>query len=370
MIFGFLLAVAFDPTIYQGATSPRWVLLFVALPILVYIYHERSVFTVTHLIGSAFILWSVLSFAWSPNRLDAIYELIQMWVIVQAFIYGSYLKSLEKTFVGMALGIIVSVIIVITPIHTYIHSITSVYPHGLLGNVNMLAEAAAISIVACIVYRRYWFIPALAPAIYWPGPENYITRGAVFGLAAGVTVFVWNKSRKIGAAIAIATVIVFVVSVVFHFRLGSIEQRFDLWKPAINNLNLFGHGIGSTHFLFPFYSTDFDLATTRPNHAHNEFLEIFFEAGAVGFMLYAALIVRSLEHAGKHLPILVAFLCISLVAFPWHLPVGSFVGALLLGHIARGGDSARVLFTNGREVLRHWYDRPRFAWANKGDGNG
>src|SRR6185437_14554439 len=69
--FGFALAICFDPFTWTGATSPRWALLAVSLPLLLWI-SSRNHFTLAHLTGLVFIAWASLTLTWTANRWDGL----------------------------------------------------------------------------------------------------------------------------------------------------------------------------------------------------------------------------------------------------------------------------------------------------------
>lgn len=347
-IFGFLLAVIFDPFTWTGATTPRWALLAVGLPLLLRLSAPNH-FTLAHLVGILFALWTALTITWTANIWDGAGQLLILLIIVQAFIYGEKSLKLEKIFIGLAVGISASsLILIIPPLHT-LPSIVLVYPHGLFGNRNMLGEIAALTLVGCVVYRLYWFIPGLLPALLWPP----IARDALLAVAAGLILWIWPKHRTI----ALVCIALGIIALYFgiEYRPSSVEERFTAWSAVLNNLTFFGHGIGSLYTLSPYMTDAWDTTARRLDHAHNEFLEILFEQGIPGLVLYTALLslaYRSADWATRS--ILSAFLVISCVAFPWRIPANAFVGALCLGHAVRNGRPLRDEYHAWRTYVRAW----------------
>lgn len=358
MIFGFLLAVCFDPFIWQGATTPRWALLAIALPILVY-RQAPGPFNLSHLVGALFVTWAALTMLWSPNKYDATMSLLLLAIIAQAFSLGSRLRSLENTFVGLAIGIAVSGLILILSKGLEIKpwSVVATYPHGLFGNRNMLGETAALVGLGCLVYRRYWLLPLIAPALLWPP----LAGGGVLAFGAGAFLWVWQRSWRVALLLACLISLIGVFTVDFAYKWGTLGERIELWRVTWTNSNWFGHGIGSLYTLFPYITQYWDITLRRPDHAHNEAIEFLFELGAVGFTLYAVFIALALEWAGRYLPILVGFLVISSLSFSWHIPTSAFLGALVIGHIARDGDDVRRVLADSRALLSRWYARAG-AW--------
>ena len=348
--FGFALAVIFDPFTWTGATTPRWALLAVGLPLLLR-FSERNHFTLAHLVGVLFALWTALTILWTANLWDGLGESIQLGLIILTFVWGTRLSSLGTVFIGISAGISVSsIVLLIPPLHT-LPSIVLVYPHGLFGNRNMLGEIAAITLVGCVVYRLYWFIPGLLPALFWLP----ISRGAVLAAAAGIVCWLWPRSRWPAYGLIAAVILASIVVYVFGLRVSSIDERFSAWNAILHNLTFFGHGIGSLYTLSPYMTDAWDTTARRLDHAHNEFLEILFEQGIPGLVLYTALLslaYRSADWATRS--VMAAFLVISCVAFPWRIPANAFVGALCLGHAVRNGRPLRDEYHAWRAYVRAW----------------
>ena len=97
--FSFILAVAYWPYIYAPATSTKWAYLAIVLPIFLFFYYEKRLFTSIHLLGLSFIIWSAFSVFWSANVLDGFNFLFELGIAAQAFVLGTYLKDLKPVFV-------------------------------------------------------------------------------------------------------------------------------------------------------------------------------------------------------------------------------------------------------------------------------
>jgi hypothetical protein len=354
MILGFLLAIAFDPFTFTGATSPRWALLAIALPI-VCAFQSRKHLTFSHLLGGLFITWAAVSIAWTPNIWDGMNGLIQIIIIALCFVMGSRENSLKACFTGLSVGITISsAILLLHPILTF-PSIVLTYPHGLFGNRNMLGEVAVLTALGCCVYHRYWFIPGLLPAMFW----YPLSRGALWALAIGWGVILWPRWKWLMVGLVASVVAYTLVSVlVYDFHVVGVVQRIQVWEAVAHNISLVGHGLGSLFTLAPFFSGFLDTSINRLDHAHNDALEILFELGIPGLVIYVSIITHAIGCEAKNgslgntLPVLAAFLVISSVAFPWHVPVNAFIGALVLGHSIRNGRSLRSLYADGRAFIR------------------
>lgn len=361
MIFGFLLAICFDPHLWTAATQPRWALLAVALPLLC-AFSSPNHFELSKLLGLLFIAWASLSLIWTANILDGFGELIWILIIAQAYIYGNRLFSLASIFTGLALGITVSSAILIIPAlrDLFVNSIVLVYPHGLWGNRNMMGEIAVLTLLGCLVYQRYWYIPGLLPAIFFYKPEimsGTPSRGALLALVAGIGTWLWSRSKWQACVFA---GIVFVGGAAFvaldHSHGSAANERLQVWEAVYSGTNLAGRGLGSLYTLAPYLSPIWDTAERRIDHAHNEFIEILFELGIFGATLYVAIIAIALRSASDSCRvILVGFLVISMFAFPWHIPANAFVGGLVMGHAIRGRQSLRDDYAHWRILLCRWF---------------
>ena len=364
MILGFLLAIAFDPYSWTGATSLRWALLAVALPLLCSFASPNN-FDLTKLLGIGFIAWAALSLTWSPNQWDAYGTFIQLIIVASAFVYGNRVSSLRSIFTGLAIGVTVSAAILLSPTlqGQLSGSIVSVYPHGLWGNRNMMGEIAVLSALGCLAYGRYWFIPGLLPAIFYYKPEimsGVPSRGAVGALMAGICVWLWPRSKVLSGLLAAALLIGGTAALGFGNRFGPVYERIEVWQAVLHGVTLRGNGLGSLYTLAPYLTDIFDTTMRRVDHAHNEFIEILFELGVIGAVTYIAIVVLAIRNANNEsLTVLVGFLVISCVAFPWHIPANAFVGSLVLGHAVRSRMPLRDEYALCRASIRHWHEARR-----------
>ena len=286
MIIGFLLAIAFDPYSWTGATSLRWALLAITLPGLCLISLPNN-FDLTKLLGIGFIAWAAISLTWSPNQWDAYGTFIQLLIIAAAFVYGNRVSSLKPIFTGLAIGVTVSAAILLSPTLQGLTSGSpvSTYPHGLWGNRNMMGEIAVLSALGCLAYGRYWFIPGLLPAIFYYKPEimsGVPSRGAVGALMAGICVWLWPRSKVLSGLLAAALLIGGTAALGFGNRFGPVYERLEVWQAVLHGVTLRGNGLGSLYTLAPYLTDIFDTTMRRVDHAHNEFIEILFELGVIG----------------------------------------------------------------------------------------
>ncbi len=126
----------------------------------------------------------------------------------------------------------------------------------------------------------------------------------------------------------------------------SVQGRFHLWKGTlrmIKNFPLLGTGIGTYARIYPVYQH----GGIYSKHAHNTYLELFAETGAVGFALFLAIVLLILKKQfglllnlrdepirGMALALFagsVAFLVRNLIDFDWYTPLVAMVFWSLVG---------------------------------------
>lgn len=321
------LSIIYVPTFTGAATSTKWAYLAVGLPIFLLFVWNKVIFTWLHLVGCLFILWSILSLLWTSNQYDGIDNLIKLVIIAEAFVLGSQLKSLEYIFVGLGIGLIIQ-----TPFQLFV-------------NYNIYSEICLIVFVGLIVYKHIWLSLCLLPAILM-----YQTRSALFAAALVILSLLWSKSKFLASTIAFYCIVIGIGSIWLGYKIPSIETRLELWRDAISGISLFGNGIGSFWTSFP-YLSNWDTLLVRARFAHNDLLQIVFEQGIIGGILACMFTWIALKWTSKERYILIAFIGISCVAFPFYLPVSAFIAALVCGHISRNGSNLRLLFAKCRISL-------------------
>ena len=355
MIFGFLFAICFNPYIWTAATQPRWSFLAIALPVMIWRnqYSAPNNCSIIQILGLTFIGWAALSLTWTPNLPDGLNGLIQLLIGAEAFLLGARLPTLKPIFMGLAAGLTISSLIIISPLMALIpHQPISIHLEGLLGNRNMLAEAAALTAIGIIGYRLWWFIPGLLPAILMPP----MARGAIVGGLTAALIWLWSRSRILAGLFALLSI--FAIAILIDQRSATVLERWHIWTDTVQGLTFLGHGIGSYYFLYPFINNTFDISLARPEHPHNEILEVWFELGAIGVCLFAGLVAAAYRVANHVCRcVLAAFVTIGMFAFPSHVPFSAFIAALVIGHTARNGLSIWSEHELGGSGLRKWHGR-------------
>lgn len=331
-VTAFLAAAAYWPGISGAATAPRWAVIAVLVPGLAF-FRVSARFAAAHLAGLAFVAWCAASLAWTETPLDSTGAMWRLVLLGGLFYLGSTIEDLRPVLIGFALGVMVSSCFAVAQFAGYRLLPEVETPSGLFVNRNFLAEAAALCLVGCVASRLWWCIPALLPAIVLTG-----ARGAILGLLAGILLWGWQHSRKAVLVACVLTILPVAAVTAYRgegLRLNSIEGRFQLWADTIEGLTWTGHGYGSFYGTYPALAQRTDTLATRPDHTHNDSLEILYETGPLGLSLFAVLIATLLPgplNAGRL--VVIAFLVIGAFGFPLAMPSSAFLGVLCAGHVA------------------------------------
>ena len=343
-LFAFILAVAYWPYIYAPATSTKWAYLAIVLPIFLFFYYEKRVFTSIHLLGLSFIIWSAFSVFWSANVLDGFNFLFELGIAAQAFVLGTYLKDLKPVFVGLALGLIAQSVLLFGPATQFMHP-------ALFVNGNIFSEVAFIVAVGIIVcgYRYWWMAVALLPAILINNTRSVIVAG--IGTFA---VWLWTKSKLLASCLLSLCALALLVTYYLGYKPDSVNFRLTWWKEILPTITLFGHGSGSFQTLFPFYTDSFDTIVLKLKYPHNDLIQIAFEQGILGAIIAVTLCWLVMRTNQNERYVFIAFMGISCFAFPFYLPTTAFIAALVCGYLARDRAEFRVALDDSRSALREW----------------
>ena len=326
----FFLPLAMLPGLVSAATAPRWAVLALALPLLLWKVDVRAV---PHKWLLAAILgYAAASVLWMEVPLDAVPGIWQLALMVAAFAVGSQSSDLRRPLRLMAIATALMLPLVALQAVGYNGLPQTAAPSGLFLNKNVLAELAAAMLVASLLMTD-WLVAGLLIAIVLMTKE----KAAFFALAVAFAVYLWPRSR-VAATVLVLCVIGAGVALLDS---ASAASRFDIWLDTLQGMTPFGHGIGSFYTAFPEASTRMDLLSARPEQAHNEALHFAFELG-IGASLLVLLVVVSLRGRQRETErlVLVAILAESLLAFPLHMPVTAFVAALVAGRLCGRIDGA------------------------------
>jgi O-Antigen ligase len=337
-VLGFGLACAYWPQAYADAEVARWAVAWIGIGLLLW---WRISFTLP-LLGCVFLGIVFGSIFWAPISLDAIWELTHWVLLIGCFVVG--VSELEEpVFEGAAWGIAVNSALA-TAQYLGWHPVSEAStPAGFMGNKDFLSETA-ILVMLFMLARGRWKMAILAlPALVLPQGRAALAAGAV-----GLT-FIGKKWAWATAAA------LFSVALVFYYMKGSgwDDVRWQIWYATLRGTTFFGHGVGqfySGYMALQDFSHDW-----RPEHAHNDWLEILFEFGPIGLLLSAAFAVQLL-YRGRGGAVWAGFIVLGLLSFSLHNPATAVLGFLAGGRLYGAG-----LMVQHREPLSAIRDLARDA---------
>lgn len=348
-VFGFLLATIHIPGVTAASTLAGWAFLSLTLPLCLL---RKLQMTLCHWLGVIFLAYAALSLAWSPKPLVGIETLWHWALIGGAFCLGHRLQDLRKTFIGLGLGLAVSVIVGAFQIAGFrpVFSFETIWPSapGLFYNPNALSETAAIILAGLIVYRLWWLAGVAALALAMGQGRAALVAFLITAIACFVPLR-YRFSASIAALLMVLGA--------FALKDGSaaIMLRWEAIGTAFaGGVPFFGHGVGSFGVETP--SAYFD-------HLHNDFLEVIYEFG-IGSIPLFAIFASALFRGGMGRPVLFCFAIVACCSFPVSLPVTAFVAALVAGHMHRARSMAWYYDAFRRRLVHeslgewgYWSDR-------------
>lgn len=350
-LFGLAVTLAYWPGISGAATTPRWCVIAIVVPALLFMGSGAIRLTAAHAVGALLVAWLCVTALFDP--LNGAELAVQLLLLAAAFVFGSSLGDLRPLIAGAAIGIAVSSVVVIAQWLGW--DVLPVYAGrgaGLFYNGRQLAEVAAIVFAGALALRMWWALPGLVPALILP-----LDRTAWLAVAAVLMLWAWRKSYVVASCMLLAIAAGgAALTAMAGLRVVGINERLALWRDTLSGLDWLGHGLGSFADVFPRYAQHFDLAISRPDHPHNEFLWLAFDGGTVAVVLCAALCVCLLlraSDAGCRL-VLVALGVECLFAMPLHDPATAVLAVMCCGHLARARRDVRVTDIAGRGPLRSW----------------
>ncbi|MDZ4253544.1 MAG: hypothetical protein U1A72_13335 [Sulfuritalea sp.] len=349
-VISFLVAVAWWSEFVEPANTAKWIALSALVPLA--FLRARYVWTWAHVGVALWLALAALSLLWTPSVLDGTLALWQFALLAAVFFAGSSLTAngVRACLLAFAIGVGVSGLVALAQAFGTLE-LNQVSPvAGLYFNKNQLAEVGLLALVAALIYRAWWALPGAALAFVLP-----MSRGAGVALALVGCVWLWRRSRA--AAVIFAT-LPLAMGAVYLIELPTgdhtVGYRLALWSVTLQNLTLFGHGIGSFTAAFPAFAAASPVPVPDgvfrfaldPGSAHNDLIQLASDTG-VAALLLAAVVIAALRNGSDEAPhlVLVAFAGLALVAFPLYSPVQAFVGALCAGYLCG-------------------------AWADVGDRNG
>jgi hypothetical protein len=325
-LLSFTLGILYLPGMAAPATAPRWALLSVGVPLLLWQGKALpGLWSKAHSLGLGLLLWAALSLLWASSTEAWAEAMWWMGLLAGAFVLGAKEEDLGPSFVGLSLGLCASVALALGQNLGWSPVAEVASPGGLFLNRNILGEGCALALVGVMLVPK-WRALALPLGL---GLVLTHSRGALLALGCVALAWCWGKSKFWAAVAGLALAVLLLKS-----PMGtSMAERLAIWFDTASGVTLLGHGLGSFYDTFPTWAHYQDLALTRPAHAHNEFLELLFELGP-GLGLCLGLLFWCSRTASPWRYPLIASCAMACFSFPWHMPLTGFASALVLGHLA------------------------------------
>ncbi|MBL8199453.1 MAG: O-antigen ligase family protein [Chromatiales bacterium] len=355
-----LVAVAYFPGAIAPATTLRWALMSVLVPLLLLLIPVdggRVRLTPGHWMTVLLLAYALLSTLWAVSWTEAVNGWWQLALLCGCILTGSLASSrtLDMTYRVFAVALLPSVLVAVLQaanLPTWGIEQAREYPSGLFMSSQLYGEIGALGFVLAPVggltqlglllgvilsgSRAAMLAVALAGAILyvrtirdgktrWPGAG---VLAGILGIGVGLylgfaktTSILLSAEDQLGGGLSRASAL-----------------RWPLWTDTINALTAFGHGIGSYFVAMPGYVQSYPVDYIgRPEFAENEFLNFAFELGLPGALLLAGIFGLALVRGSGLKPRLavLALLVVSCLGFPLHMPATVFLGGLVLGHCLR-----------------------------------
>jgi len=335
-------SLAFWPWFSNAAVAPRWAVLSVGVPVLLWSVRPQLL-SPAGVIGAAFLSWAALSLAWTPVFWYGAGALWQWLLLAGLFVIGAELRTLRPVWIAAGLGMSVSGAIALAQLLGWQEVPSVNVPAGLFANRNVMAEAAGLVCVGLVAHRLWWLLPGTGLALALP-----LCRGAVLGVALAGIAWLWSRARV--AAILLVPILVLGVAFSASGRWHSVRERLDIWHDAFAGMTWAGNGVGSFYVQFPAEARRHDMVNGRPTQAHSEPIELLFDHGPGALLLFGLVILalRGRDDAARY--VLIAGLGMALVGFPLRMPLTAALLALVAGRLCRGGADLRVADPVGRTL--------------------
>lgn len=346
----FLVTASFWPGIAGAATTPRWAIL--AVMVAVAQFFVKPKLTLAHVILAVLLCWMAVSMLWSIVGYDWLFMMCKMLIIAGLFVVAAEIKNIEPLIAGCILGITVNSVVVIAQVNGWQGLGQLVPPGGLFLNRDIGSETAALLLIA-IVYqgpRLWWGFPLVFPSFILPHSRGSVA--AVVVVAVSALLRKWPKFIVIVSSIAIAVI---ALHYIVHTD-GAIDERFDIWRDTIDGYRWLGNGLGQYYVTYPNIASRIDTLQQRPEHAHNDILELGYELGC-GLLLVVAFL-RSVWRGAlpAERAVLLGFAVEGCFGFPLYMPVSAAIFAVMAGRLAGSGPSLRNDINDGRMVCFLWLE--------------
>jgi O-antigen ligase/polysaccharide polymerase Wzy-like membrane protein len=341
---GFIAVLLVIPGIREYATASKWS--FLAVAVAVSVCFTKIRWSPGYGVGLCLLLWSALSLLWSPVWQDGLQGLAWLLIMAGAFILGGSAKDLRLFYLVTSLAFIPSAINMALFKFTGVYVSFGMFPAGgTLGNPNFAGEAAAAiaaSALGVISLRRSFpRLIAVSPALATMLLSG--CRGAIVAFGAMGLCRLWRVSPLAVALLFLAGMIGLGFTLGSQSRRDALTQRAMIYRDTIDGLTFFGRGIGQYRAMVPEKGHRLSAISLNTEHAHNDLLEIAFELGFPGIVLFAWLCFTAVRARsdGAEPYVLGSLLVAGLFGFPLFEPVASFLFAVVAGHLCAAGARLR-----------------------------
>lgn len=325
-LLGLGLATAYWPGFLSAATAPRWCLLALAAPLLLWQVPSLSFSGLTFPL-TAFLSYALLSLWWTPVPIIGLWPIAHFAIFAALIIYAAQADT-DGLLIGFAIGIALQAPLVIAQAHGFDLIGQSVPPAGLFYNRNFLAEAA-VPVLIWLCYRPNLAARMIAVGVAIDACLSF-DRAAAVGAAVGLWFVLGRRSRIVLATLAFA--VIAELTLISAWGEQSIAGRLLIWGAIISHMSWFGAGASaSTVMLYP-------LA-----HAvHSDPLQLLYELGLGAIPLFWV-IGNAFQSDGPERPALACLVAESMFSLPFQLPATIFLAALLIGRLHARRECLRPL---------------------------
>jgi len=286
-LFGLLVCGAFWPGIAGMAVSPRWAALSILVPIwLLMMTGQKTSHTIhTQLsiislaLGLSFFVYATLSLRWTASQLDGIQEWWQLLTLAGCAFIGyrtantPNIQSKIWTGAAIALGLSSTLALLeLAGFDTFFELGFGPWAQpytGIFFTPIAATEAAVLVFIGCFARKIYWGAIACLPQMLLTH-----SRGSLTALGVAIVLWMWRRNKLFSVGIAGAILIGGLAIYSSHYRASSNTDRMAIYQDTIEALTPYGYGIGSYHNEYPAHATRFDTYLERPDHAHNDILEL------------------------------------------------------------------------------------------------
>ncbi len=317
VLLAFAVTVACVSPWPDGSNAPRWLLLSIAVPcILAVPIHGGSAPPARQ---ALVVLFMGATLLWSPDPWGG----VDLWwhFALLAGATAIVTKSIESVFIACGAGLAVNSFVVALQLAGFepVAHVDGQLYSGLFFN-NALQNCLVVLVIVGLLHIGRWPLLVLAATISLPLFVPPVSRVTILAfVAVGVSQLgSWRRVLLVSTAAGLLIVAI----IWLPGRAESNSLRLDLWMNILQQINLFGHGLGSLRFADPYME-----------YAHNDLLQIGYELGPIGAVGYAALLGYGIWYGEAERPVLIAFAVEGLVDFPLYWPATGFLAALCLGSV-------------------------------------